>query len=460
MGTEQEYLPAFKAPETEFLNVVTFWFGGTTGLTAASPQSLSSHRRKKLWFVSDEDRAYQQQVDAYISNRFGALVHKAEGGELEHWGGSSSNPVSMLALVLLLDQFSRHIYRNQADQATRLSSNTHKAAEVARAALSLGLDKCLETTKLCFLLMPLRHVHADDAQELEQLVRIVEEREKADSTAAVTLERFKSVSQHRIESARRSSKASATPAFADSDILAEPPLGVALGKVEEMEDEPLYHSLVKFLLHQYPRLVHARMDPKGFKEKIHLSLVVSLSGGVDSMVIARILAHIARTKSVLYLNMLNLPSRKRKRQSSKHAISAKEEEYAARAVARQRQERLAKYKQVPLSITVKALHVDYGNRLESHAEAAFVRKWCNEHNIVFVERRIEEVSASQVQRQTSVNLTFFLSYVVAWSIEKSTKRRQGRFASGCTGKSLPSAKDMGYSLDTTKEMWRRTLLAI
>ena len=38
-----------------------------------------------------------------------------------------------------------------------------------------------------------------------------------------------------------------------------------------------------------------------------------------------------------------------------------------------------------------ACHIDYGNRVESAAEAAFVEAWCAKYNIVFRKRRIEEV---------------------------------------------------------------------
>ena len=57
------------------------------------------------WFRRDP------HFDAQIQNRFGDLVEGALAGHLDHW---SQTPSSGLALMLLLDQFPRNIWRNQA----------------------------------------------------------------------------------------------------------------------------------------------------------------------------------------------------------------------------------------------------------------------------------------------------------------------------------------------------------
>ena len=65
-----------------------FWF------EACSPQQ---------WFKKDPE------FDADIASRFGADVERALAGELDDWGGSDSG---CMALILLLDQFTRNIYRD------------------------------------------------------------------------------------------------------------------------------------------------------------------------------------------------------------------------------------------------------------------------------------------------------------------------------------------------------------
>ena len=57
------------------------------------------------WFRRSDAR------DAQLRRRFGALTETAHSGGLKHWEGHSE---SALALVLLLDQFSRQIWRDEA----------------------------------------------------------------------------------------------------------------------------------------------------------------------------------------------------------------------------------------------------------------------------------------------------------------------------------------------------------
>ena len=53
----------------------------------------------------------RDSFDALVSSRFSALVEKALAGGLQTW---ADNPSNGLALVLMLDQFSRQISRGQA----------------------------------------------------------------------------------------------------------------------------------------------------------------------------------------------------------------------------------------------------------------------------------------------------------------------------------------------------------
>src|SRR4051812_2610367 len=73
--------------------VLEFWFG---------PLATRGKQRRE-WFAKDA------KFDAAIRDRFGALHERASRRELEAWRAS---PEPMLALVIVLDQFSRNLYRD------------------------------------------------------------------------------------------------------------------------------------------------------------------------------------------------------------------------------------------------------------------------------------------------------------------------------------------------------------
>ena len=81
--------------------------------------------RPVQWFRRDP------RFDAQISNRFGRQVDAALSGGLQHW---SRTPESGLALVLLLDQFPRNIWRDQA----RAFAGDHQALALSLAAEQQG----------------------------------------------------------------------------------------------------------------------------------------------------------------------------------------------------------------------------------------------------------------------------------------------------------------------------------
>jgi hypothetical protein len=94
-------------------DILQFWF---------------SDRARALWF--EKDAAF----DADISARFGPLVHQAQMGGFEDWRAS---PDSALALLLLLDQFARNIFRGQA----KAFLGDPRAREIAAEAVARGFDQ-------------------------------------------------------------------------------------------------------------------------------------------------------------------------------------------------------------------------------------------------------------------------------------------------------------------------------
>ncbi len=81
-------------------SVLHFWFGGNPA---------ANYREK--WFPKDGSEQ-QRITDHAIRDRFVKVLQAAERGELSWW---EDEPRTLLALIIVLDQFSRHIYRQKRD---------------------------------------------------------------------------------------------------------------------------------------------------------------------------------------------------------------------------------------------------------------------------------------------------------------------------------------------------------
>ena len=126
--------------------VLDFWLGD--GLTLGWP----TDDRSALWFGGGA------ALDAQIRERFGALVDQAVDGGLSDW----EQPVSSrLALVILLDQFTRNVYRGQA----RAFAGDGRSQRLVLQALPLGQDDELPTIGRVFFYMPLMHAESQTLQD-------------------------------------------------------------------------------------------------------------------------------------------------------------------------------------------------------------------------------------------------------------------------------------------------------
>lgn len=134
------------APATPWQPVLDFWF--EDGLQHGWP----SANLNSLWFRATA------QIDAGIRERFGALVEAACSNELVDWEAA---PSSRLALIVLLDQFTRHCYRGTA----AAYSGDHRAVTLALEALARGFDQELPWVGRIFMLLPLMHAEDIDLQQ-------------------------------------------------------------------------------------------------------------------------------------------------------------------------------------------------------------------------------------------------------------------------------------------------------
>lgn len=130
--------------------ILRFWFG-------------ESREFREEWFGGGED------FDREVSERFRADYELAAAGGLGDWKGT---PRGALALILLLDQFPRNMFRGEP----RSYATDHLAREVAREALERGFDRLLTPLERMFVYLPFEHSEDLEDQRLSvRLFRALEE---------------------------------------------------------------------------------------------------------------------------------------------------------------------------------------------------------------------------------------------------------------------------------------------
>ena len=137
---------------TRAQDILLYWFGPRP-YTATSVQQHS-----RLWFGAHAAPEVLPQADELIRERFRDTMRAAETGELAAW---DSGPRRRLALIVLLDQFSRHFYRGTA----RAYANDHQALSLSVSGMMIGADAALDPLERIFFYMPLQHAEALDVQE-------------------------------------------------------------------------------------------------------------------------------------------------------------------------------------------------------------------------------------------------------------------------------------------------------
>jgi uncharacterized protein (DUF924 family) len=130
--------------------ILEFWFGHD------DPVGAEYQRR---WFTADAG------FDRLCGERFAGDHAAAAAGELDQW---KSEPRSCLALVILLDQFPRNMFRNSA----RAFVTDGAALNVARGAIAEGFDRRLPPLRRVFFYLPFEHSeHMTDQDESVRLCR-------------------------------------------------------------------------------------------------------------------------------------------------------------------------------------------------------------------------------------------------------------------------------------------------
>jgi uncharacterized protein (DUF924 family) len=126
-------------------DILNFWFGD------ASHSPAKAADRMSIWFEADP------AMDARIRTRFAAAVEAAARGKLAAW---TAAPRPALALVLLLDQFPRNIWRGTA----RAFAHDGQALAIARQAVAAGFVRELAPIEQPFMTLPFQHSESLVAQ--------------------------------------------------------------------------------------------------------------------------------------------------------------------------------------------------------------------------------------------------------------------------------------------------------
>ncbi len=388
---EHLYVGMIKNDLKHIQQVLNFWFGH------ASPDEA----QKELWMIASSSVERLRQVDAFISAKFRSLIASlasdsvedgtvntlmrwTEDEELFGWQGK-------IAAIVALDQLSRHIHRHDTNHKGRFQTLPNQ--QTLDSAAYVIACKLLSNHKneLCagmiplpmqiFGIMPLRH--ASTVNDLEIVQEAIEAYSELCNEMDRMIRRFRKATNRRMailqDEARREGKLDLTNGvtskhednrtdqhFEDEQILECYPFKADMSSAG---DHIVIRTMAAFLTKMnILRTSDARVSgskkiacnklkrcdnapsAKNIDPTQVPTVVVSLSGGVDSMVIASALAYLrdaeACRRSTDPCNVLR----------------------------------------------IVAIHIDYGNRPESGSEAQYVGKYCREIAAEFICRRIDEVT--------------------------------------------------------------------
>lgn len=139
--------------------ILDFWFDRPGFAAAGQPL-----RPRPEWFEKNE------AFDALIRDRFEDAVEAALAGGLADWEAQAE---SALALIILLDQFTRNIYRG----TPKAFAGDERARAVAHKAIGRGLDIKVQPVMRQFFYLPFEHSELTTDQDLAVLLFTALEKE-------------------------------------------------------------------------------------------------------------------------------------------------------------------------------------------------------------------------------------------------------------------------------------------
>lgn len=307
--------------EEECDEIITFWFGG-------------DKLYKEFWF--------DKTIDELISEKYKDMLKKIEDFKLFDLDNLKSSLKYLLSFVIIFDQFSRMIYRNK-NENEKIKINDKVAFSISKFIFESKKDILYPIEQRIFFLMPFRHSkiksHLDFV--LEKIKDYYEEIKdysyENKNEYTIFLDRF-----------RFATYSSYTNLTDQCSFL------YSLDKCEKDEKYDYSYLLEENVYSKYSK--HSKYDKKSNLYVILSNFLsfnnienigVSLSGGVDSMVI------------LFLLNKLKNEGRLK---------------------------------------NVYALHIEYGNRKESNDETDFLGLYCNDLKVPLFIRKIDYMKRCDVDR--------------------------------------------------------------
>jgi tRNA(Ile)-lysidine synthetase-like protein len=318
---------------SNYKEVINFWFGYDNG-DIYDNKDNNHNKYNEFWF--------DKSKDSYIVDKYSQLLHDLEENTnyiREYIKDKKDiNNELILCLIIILDQFSRSIYRNIEDRE-KIKKNDKIALELSSLLLELEYDKKVSLPKRIFILMPYRHQKRSDM--LDFVMMKIKEYKKEMGSCPL-LSRFK-----------KATLMSYTPLI--DRIYEKEEYKERYREYKEYKeiiDENCYNYIEDLSNKEYIKDIFNNSLYKTLKtfvkNKNIKNIGVSLSGGVDSMVILYIL-------SIINKDDIN-------------------------------------------NINIYAMHIEYCNREESCLETEFISKYCSMLNIPLYIRKINYMSRESVDR--------------------------------------------------------------
>ena len=293
------------------------------------------------WFIKHSDVQKRTDLDAKISSQFGQLLDELQSFYYHHHSlhhefvqecldaieenarvGGTLFPEITIATVVTLDQFSRHHFRRRS--LNEAETNIALLDEVCVTIVDRCLEKIdvtsshsIDAKHLVFLLMPYRHTQKT-LPKLKKIIDCLDKRVESDSASLELLKKFKKTTLRCYQDLEGKQWHPET----NGEILEFFEFDPTAEQIEKATRMPIVDAVRKFMVSKQDFWFDTKEDNNNNKKMI---IAVSLSGGVDSMVLAMILKQ--------------------------------------------------------LGYVVIALHINYGNRPEANAEASFLEAWCRKHDI-------------------------------------------------------------------------------
>jgi tRNA(Ile)-lysidine synthetase-like protein len=306
--------------EHDYTTLLKFWF---------SVDNLSNKKSEIYSTDSPEENKHTQcipcfwfskkkETDDYIKEHYSELLTLAENHKLNYW---KSTVHGHLALIILLDQFSRHIYRDNP----KVYKNDIIAYHYAKEFMLENRDEKLTNLEKMMMLLPFRHQENISAYQFV-IKYISNEKDPIwDNFKKHTMRNYEYLEKHNKLPNRNDSLINYINDNKFTNILEN------TWKFE-MQTEKIASNVSETLI----KFIYSNL------ESDKNLVIISLSGGVDSVVILAILTIIKKS--------------------------------------------------LPRNLTIVAVHLDYHNREETGLEAEFLFRWCEKIDIPLYYRYIYEGS--------------------------------------------------------------------